>query len=71
MTKHKDGIIIEPSSHDWKLLKEIVKDKIFNDEDFYIRHALNSIPIAITELLINLNKRVEELEFKILNEVRE
>ena len=62
MAKHKDGIIINPSMHDWRLIKEIVKEKAFDNEDYEIRHSLDSIPIAVTELLLNLNKRLEDLE---------
>ena len=65
ITKHKDGIIINPTIHDWKLLKEIEEEKCFDKEDYYIRHALNSIPIAVTQLLLNLNKRIEELEYEV------
>ena len=67
-TKHKNPIIIEPSEFTWKELKEIYEDKAFgNDLDYRMRNTINKVPRAIMELLFNLNKRVEELEYQLKN----
>ena len=68
MTEHENPVIIEPSNFDWKKIKEIYDDKCFADNNFNcyrIRNCLNKIPAGVIELLLNLNKRIEELEFKI------
>lgn len=67
-TEHENPIILEPSSFTWNEIKETYKDKYFKEDNFNcyrIRNCLNKIPAGIIELLLNLNKRIEELEFKL------
>jgi len=58
-------ILWDVSCIDWREIRERFQDKLPSDDDkFRINHHLN-INFPIFSLLINLNKRIEELEYQI------
>jgi hypothetical protein len=59
-------ILWDVSSFDWNFFKERFRDKLPEDDNQYrINYTLNHVPLVISALLVNLNKRVEELESEI------
>jgi len=58
-------ILWDVNWNDWREIKKRFQDKLPPDDDkFRINHHLN-INFPILSLLINLNKRIEELEYQL------
>lgn len=63
--KDKNPMIIdEVSSFDWNYIREKVRNKDFDDNSFRVNNALNKTHLVILNLLLNLNKRLDNLEYK-------
>lgn len=59
-------ILWNVSEFDWRRFKERFDEKVPEDDNSYrINYTLNHVPLVISALLVDLNKRVKELEEEI------
>lgn len=64
MSKDK-RIAWDVSKFDWWSFRQKFEDTIPDDNSQRINYSINHIPHVVSALLVNLNKRVEELEHQL------